>query len=222
MGCVINLDSDEDTPKGTSVVGQLKSEIQTLKSVVETQAQTLMNMRKTMIKKESVTPCSPPSPLKLTPVTKPRDIPVLELHHLGELEASSRLQMFLELVEQTTEHEHTRIQVAKSRLSPELAMLIHNEQSKAKCITWEQLCQFLRTEFAVDLNLDRAWQELDAMQYDCEENPQSFTNSFTCQYAVLENRFPCERFPARDKTIKRKIWHGLSKELKGESRRFPR
>ncbi len=214
MDYVINLDSDEDTPKGTSVVEQLKSEILNLKSVVESQAQTLMSMGKTMIKKESVTPCSPPSPLKLTTVTKPRDIPMLELHHLEGLEASSRLQMFLELVEQTTEHEHTRVQVAKSRLSPELAMLIHNEQSKAHCITWDQLCQFLHTEFAVDLNLDRAWQELDAMQYDCEESPQTFTNRFICQYAVLENRFPFERFPARDKTIKRKIWHGLPKELR--------
>lgn len=59
--------------------------------------------------------------LHQTRLTKPRDIPILELKHLG-LDAAARLQMFFELAERCTPFDNTRIQVAKERVSSELAV----------------------------------------------------------------------------------------------------
>ncbi len=148
-----------------------------------------------------------PTPTEVTRLTKPRDIPILELKHLEGLDAAARLQIFFELVERCSPNDQTRIQIAKERVSTELAVLIHSKQSTLH--TWNDFQFFLRTEFAVDVNVDRAWQELENLTYDCEETPQSFTNKFICQHASLVTRFPNERFPDRDKTIKRKLWNGM-------------
>ncbi len=54
-------------------------------------------------------------------LTKPRDIPRLGLEELQGLEATGRLALFFEGVEQCTLVEDERIKVGKSRLSPDLA-----------------------------------------------------------------------------------------------------
>ena len=186
-------------------------EITFSKNVIQSQVNEIYTLKENNIKQEpGVSP--PNSPCK--PLTRPRNIPVLELHQLEGLEASACLQIFFELVEQCSNDGSTRVQIAKSRLSQNLAVLIHNKQAKNKCKTWVDFRQLLCTEFAVSVNLDRAWQELDSNNYDWAESPQSFTNRFICQYAILETRFPHEKFPNQDKTIKRKIWHGLTKAAK--------
>ncbi len=152
--------------------------------------------------------------------TKPRDIPILELTQLQGINATTQLQIFFELVEQCSEDEMRRLQVAKSRVSSELAALIHNQQSKHNCNTWEELKNILRNEFATDVNFDRAWQEIDSTKYDWIESPQAFVNKFICQYALLETRFSREKLPNRDKMIKRKIWQGLTQEAKSKLEGF--
>ncbi|KAG0715288.1 hypothetical protein GWK47_012288 [Chionoecetes opilio] len=47
------------------------------------------------------------------------------------------------------------------------------------------------------------------MGYDWGESPQAFTHRFICQHAVIATKLPNEKFPDRDKTIKRKLWYGL-------------
>jgi len=130
-------------------------------------------------------PLNPPKP-----ITRPRDVPILELHQLEGLEAAARLQIYFELIEQCSPDDGIRVQIAKSRLGSELAMLVHNCQAKGRCSIWKDLREFLRTEFAVDVNVDRAWQDLDDVQYDWAENPQSYIIRYICQYANLEIRFP--------------------------------
>ena len=154
---------------------------------------------------------SPPLPktdVKVS-LTKPRDIPLLELHHLQGLDAAARLQMFFELVEQCSNDDTTRIQIAKGRVAPELATLIHSNQLNGKVDTWLALKIFFQTEFATDVTIDRAWQELESMCYDWGESPQAFVHQFICQHAVITTKFPHEEFPNRDKMIKRKLWYGL-------------
>ena len=146
------------------------------------------------------------------PVMKPKDVPMLDLFQLSGLEAAGRLQIFFEAVEKCTTDDSTRVMIAKNKLSSELAILIHNNQAKSRCTTWRSFCDFLRNEFAVDVNVDRAWQELEEHDYDWMFPPQHYTNKFICRHAVLETRFPNERFPNRDKSIKRKLWQGMPKE----------
>ena len=62
--------------------------------------------------------------------------------------------------------------------------------------------------------MDRAWQELENLQYDWEESPQAFAHRFICQHAAVATKFPNEKFPERDKSIKRKIYHGMPSEAK--------
>ena len=170
---------------------------------------------------------NPPSPPPATTPpqaprihTKPRDIPILELHQLEGMEATAHLQMFIELVEQVTDDDSGRVTVAKSRLGSEIAMLVHNKQQKERSLTWRSLCKLLETEFTLDINLDRAWQDLETLTYEFEDSPQAFSNRFLCKYAVLETKFPKEQFPHREKTVKRLIWHGLPKELKDRVEAF--
>ncbi|KAG0712916.1 hypothetical protein GWK47_017372 [Chionoecetes opilio] len=140
---------------------------------------------------------------------KPRDIPVLELHQLQGLDATARLQMFFELIEQCSSSDATRIQIAKGRVCPEFSILIHNYQANLKVETWSALKNLFVTEFTTEVSVDRAWQELEAMSYDWGESPQAFTHRFICQHAVIATKLPNEKFPDRDKTIKRKLWYGL-------------
>ncbi len=159
-------------------------------------------------------PATPPmsTPMTARFIVKPRDIPVLELHQLQGMDASTRLQMFCELVEQCDLTDVGRIQIAKGRVCTELAILIHNNQTRHNLTNWAALKAFLQAEFAVEVSIDRAWQEMESMSYDWAEAPQAFTHRFICQFAVLETKFPSEKFPNRDKTIKRKLWYGLPRE----------
>ncbi len=69
-------------------------------------------------------------------------------------------------------------------------MLLQNRQEKGQCAFWEDVKKFLRTKFVVDLNLDRAWKELEAVKYDWEDSPQVFSNRLICRYAIFETKFP--------------------------------
>ena len=90
---ILNLDSDDDIPEPE----QLMEEITFLKNVIHSQKNEIHTLKENNIKQEPG--LSPPNtPCK--PLTKPRDIPVLELHQLEGLEASACLQIFFELVEQ--------------------------------------------------------------------------------------------------------------------------
>ncbi|KAG0720343.1 hypothetical protein GWK47_006833 [Chionoecetes opilio] len=140
---------------------------------------------------------------------KPRDIPVLELHQLQGLDATARLQMFFELIEQCSSSDATRIQIAKGRVCSELSILIHSYQTNHKVETWATLRNLFETEFTTEVSVDRAWQALETMSYDWGESPQAFTHRFICQHAVIATKLPNEKFPDRDKTIKRKLWYGL-------------
>ena len=198
------------------VVQGLRKEVEALKEKLAQQASQISSVGKMMVKQETETR---PHIVENSP-TKPRDIPVLELCQLEGIEATTRLQMFIELVEQVSAQDETRVKVAKSRLSPEIAMLVHNRQQRGS-FSWPDLCRLLRTEFLVEVNVDKAWQDLDSEQYDWgEESPQVFSNKFVCKYAVLKTKFPAEHFPNRDKTVKRKIWKGLPRELKERTEGF--
>ncbi len=153
-------------------------------------------------------------PSKATGTTKARDIPILDLKQLQGLSAITQLQIFFESVEECTEEDLRRVQIAKRRVSPELAALIHNRQTTLRCNTWRELKQLLEAEFATEIDFDRAWQEIDSAKYDWIDSPQAFTHAFKCQYALLESRFPLEKLPHCDKTIKRKLWQGLTPETK--------
>lgn len=146
--------------------------------------------------------------------TKPRDIPILQLQELQGLNSTTKLQIFFELVEQCSEDDHRRVQIAKGRVSSELAALIHNRQTSHLCNTWPELKLLLKTEFSTDVNFDRAWQDINTSYYDWADSPQAFVNQFICQYAILETRFPKEKLPNRDKTIKKKLWQGLTQDAK--------
>ena len=165
----------------------MRNEVEALRDVVHQQAAVMTNIGTCFIKQEEALA----SPVVSSPsITKPRDIPILELTYLEGLEASARLQMFIELIEQTTTHEPSRLQVAKSRLGPEIVMLIHNQQRKQPNLSWEEFCNLLRDEFAVDVNVDWAWQDLEAELYDWGESPQSFYNRTICKYATLKPNSP--------------------------------
>ncbi len=145
-------------------------------------------------------------------ITKARDIPVLELSHLHGLESASRLKLFFEQVEACAEYSDDRIEVAKLRVSVELAMKIQSMITKQSIVTWHELKTNLQNEFATELGFDRAWQNIDNMKYDWQDSPQAFVNEFICQYSLLETKFEAEVLPNRDTLLKKKLLRGMPTE----------
>ncbi len=152
--------------------------------------------------------------------TKPRNIPILELHQLQGLNATTQLQIFLELVEQCSVIDTTRVQIAKGRVSTEIAALIHNHQTLHNCNSWDSLKELLNSYSNKEVNFDRAWQNIDSERYDWSESPQAFVNNFICCHAILENRLASEKLPNRDKIIERKLWQDLPQEAKARLEGF--
>ena len=204
---------DEDNVEGAQgdVLGNLEQEVAMLKRMMS-----------------STNPFSPltSTPAPVTPMeskgsvgsVKPKDIPRLELEQLHGVEASARLQMFFELVEQCAGDSASRIQVAKSRVSTEIAILIHNK--RAEIYLWSDLKEFLVSEFASEISFDTAWKELDAMRYDWGESPQAFVHKFICRHAAIVSRFPGFKFPDRDRQLKRRLWKGMPKSSRERLKSF--
>ncbi len=60
--------------------------------------------------KKDVGTSSPPKTFS----TKPRDIPILQLHELDDLESAGKFNLFFDLVEQCTSEDKDRVKVAKT------------------------------------------------------------------------------------------------------------
>ena len=207
--------SDEEGNPSPEVLA-LQRQVRKLTVLVNRQNDTIDLLRQTPRREVFFPSHSTPVSTPTKPLIKPRDVPQLTLMHLEGLEASARLQMFLEAVEQVTDEDQTRIQVAKGKVDDEIAILIHNQQTTGKINSWDDLKELLKQEFPVNFTVDQAWSELDSMPYEWEESPRAFTNHFICQYATLEGRFPKEKFPARDSTIKKKIYRGIPREIQAK------
>lgn len=145
---------------------------------------------------------------------KPSDIKILELDELQRLNSAARLQMFFESVELCASNSDARLEVAKSRVDGDLAVMIHTAQRQGEVKVWEDCKTYLTKEFGVDLNFDQAWRQSDSFHYDWLENPQSFVHKFKCHYAAIRGTFHGEILPDRDKLLKRKLLQGFPKSSK--------
>ncbi|KAK8397133.1 hypothetical protein O3P69_004668 [Scylla paramamosain] len=90
---------------------------------------------------------------------KPSDIKILELDELQRLNSAARLQMFFESVERCASNSDARLEVAKSRVDGDLAVMIHTAQRQGEVKVWEDCKTYLTKEFGVDLNFDQAWRQ---------------------------------------------------------------
>ncbi|XP_050733579.1 uncharacterized protein LOC127007076 [Eriocheir sinensis] len=197
-------------------IAELENKLKELGNIIITQAEIISKLGNEALAKTEVGNTPPPKPIS----TNPRDIPILQLHELDDLEAAGKLSLFFDLVEQCTTEDGDRMKVAKTRVGSELAMLIHIQQGRNSCQSWEDLKQFLKTQFVVEVPLDRAWQHFESHQYDWALNPQGFVNTLIYKYAVIESKFPSDTLPNKEKAIKRKLWSGLPSEAKGRVEGF--
>ncbi|KAK8398559.1 hypothetical protein O3P69_004017 [Scylla paramamosain] len=92
---------------------------------------------------------------------KPSDIKILELDELQRLNSAARLQMFFESVERYASNSDARLEVAKSRVDGDLAVMIHTAQRQGEVKVWEDCKTYLTKEFGVDLNFDQAWRQIE-------------------------------------------------------------
>ena len=176
------------------------------------------------------TTINPPYPQTSTPahnrpqsllddvVLRPKDVPKLEVEQLQGIEATARLQLFFEQVEQCAQDSASRIRIAKSRVSSEIAILIHNNRSNL--LVWSEFKDFLISEFGAEINFDTAWQELTALNYDWLDAPQAFMHKFICKYGAIESRFPSNSLPNRERLLKRRLWKGMPKAARNRLEEF--
>ncbi len=153
--------------KPSNTVQALEQEVENLKDMVTRQGSIIQRLCDQLV-------TTPPRPV--VGYTKPKDIPIQQLQELQGLNSTTTLQIFFELVEQCSEEDQRRVQIAKGRVSSELPALIHNRQSSYQCRTWQELKLLLKTEFSTDVNFDRAWKETNTSYYDWADPPQAFTN----------------------------------------------
>lgn len=157
------------------------------------------------------TPIITSTPVKATSDIriKPSDIKILELEALQRLDSAARLQMFFESVERCTSNSSARLEVAKSRVDGDLAVMIHTAQRQGEIVLWDDCKAYLTREFGVDMNFDQAWRQSDSFHYDWLESPQSFVHKFKCHYAAVRGTFHNETLPDRDRLLKRKLLQGF-------------
>ena len=89
-------------PSVHSPVNLLEREVDRLKGVMAQQNEVIRRLA------DQLTPTRP-----APGGTKPRDIPILELEQLQGLNATTQLQIFFELVEQCSDNDLRRVQIAK-------------------------------------------------------------------------------------------------------------
>ncbi len=59
-------------------------------------------------------------------------------------------------MEQCSEIDARRVQIAKGRVSIEIAGLIHSHQTLHNCNTWDNIKGLLNNQFNKEINFDRA------------------------------------------------------------------
>lgn len=160
------------------------------------------------------------SPARRYTSIRPRDIPTLQLSQLDGIKAAGTLNLFLDQIESCSIYDEERVNIAKARVGPEIALLLRNVQEQGKANTWAGVKTFFRGEFAADITFDRGWKEVEGMKYDWAESPQAFTNTLICKYALLESTYPRETLPNRDQFIKKKLWRGLTKDTRDRVETF--
>lgn len=167
-----------------------------------------------------------PAPITSTPVKtseiriKPSDIKILELETLQRLDSAARLQMFFESVEQCTSNSNTRLEVAKSRVDGDLAVMVHTAQGRGEITSWNEFKVYLTQEFGMEMNFDQAWRQSDSFHYDWVDSPQSFVHKFKCHYAAIRGTFHQETLPDRDRLLKRKLLQGFPRNSRDNLEAF--
>ncbi len=114
----------------------LGKEVEDLKSLVLAQANIIGTLGEKVMKD---TPAQIQAPPTKSVMTKPRDVPQLRLEELVGLEATGRLALFFEGIEQCTLIDSERVKTAKQRVSQELALLLQNRQAKGRCTSWVEV-----------------------------------------------------------------------------------
>ena len=142
---------------------------------------------------------------------KARDIKTLELSQLQDLDATARLQMFFEAVEQCTQDSDLRLKIAITQMDVKLSVMVHNARQQTRIRTWGDLKQFLKSEFEVKFDFFQAWHQQAGQRYSWQENPHAFVQNFKCDFSSIEGNFAHQALPNRDKIIKRKLLQGFPK-----------
>ena len=142
---------------------------------------------------------------------KARDVKMLELGQLQDLDASARLQMFFEAVEQCTPESDLRLKIAMTQMDVKLSVMVHNARQQARIRSWSELKQYLRNEFGVKFDFFQAWHQQAGQRYSWYENPHAFVQNFKCDFSSIEGNFSHQALPNRDKIIKTKLLQGFPK-----------
>ena len=113
------MSGETSNPSVHSPVNILEREVDKLKGVMVQQNEVIRRLA------DQLTPTR-----QALGSTKPRDISILELDQLQGLNATTQLQIFFELVEQCSDNDVRRVKIAKERVSPKIAALIHNHKTQ--------------------------------------------------------------------------------------------
>ena len=151
-------------------------------------------------------------------IIKPRDIKILELDALHSLDSRAKLQIFFESIERCSLDSQDRLEVAKSRVDSELAVVIHTAQTRGEVNDWYELKNYLVKEFGVTLDFEQAWKQKIEFRYDWWDDPYAFVHKYKCHYQAIRGTF--KNLPDRDQTLKRKLLHGFPQESREVLKEF--
>lgn len=154
-------------------------------------------------------PQVPTLPQRVSPILKPRDIPMLHLDDLHGVETESTLTKFYGQIESCVLTDEDRLQVAQSRMDNPLSTLIQTFIKQKNIVLWEDFKKVMDNQFQSTTNITEAWQQIEEENYDIEVNPRAFVNKLACKMAAISSKFPRESLPDQEKLMKRKLFRGL-------------
>ena len=149
-----------------------------------------------------------------TPVIKAKDIDLLEMHHLMDVDAKERVECFLQQVEQASQTEEGYQTVALARMSDQVRHYVRGLLKEYRGNDpLGEIQRILLENFKRPQQLSDAYRTLMNHRYVIEEEPREFVNRFTTEFSKIRLAFPKEDHPEEEQLWKDIIMEDLPKEI---------
>ena len=145
---------------------------------------------------------------------KARDIELLKLKDLYELDGDSGKRFFIKQVRKLGGNEVDQVQLALSRMDRELRLFVSSRLDDEPIQTLTTVERILEEEFSGPKSQADAMLQLFGRSYNLEKNPRQFAHEFKIRYEAICTAYPETPRPDRVEIFKDVCMDGLPTDIK--------
>ena len=140
---------------------------------------------------------------------KPKDVEKLLLSDLTGVDCTTRLGIFFTNIERCARTSEGRTDIARSRVDARIAVLLETARKRGLYTDWDSLKEYIKQEFQAESTFDHEWRRIVDCAYKYTDSPTDYIYQLKLDYSAVQDRFPHEVLPKRDRFLKRKILAGF-------------